>query len=91
MGMIGGKVAQLFRANLFRSQGPPRRKQDIAWKAPMTETFHTPERFGKLELVKKNEFAAICIETDPPWCQKAKAGESFRQPCKCEREMDSST
>ena len=41
-----------FRANLFRSQGPPGHKQAIAWKAPMAETFHTPERFGKLELVK---------------------------------------
>jgi hypothetical protein len=37
-----------FRANLFRSQG----KQAIAWKAPMSQTFHTPERFGTLELVK---------------------------------------
>jgi len=45
-------AGNLFRANLFRSQGPPGHKQAIAWKAPMTETFHTPERFGKLELVK---------------------------------------
>lgn len=42
----------VFRVNLFRSQGPPGHRQAIAWKAPMTETFHTPERFGKLELVK---------------------------------------
>ena len=42
-----------FRANLYRSQGPPLHKQDIAWKAPMTETFHTPERFGQLELIKE--------------------------------------
>ena len=40
-----------FRANLYRSQGPPPAKQDIAWKAPMTDTFHTPERFGELELI----------------------------------------
>jgi hypothetical protein len=45
-------AGNLFRANLFRSQGPPGHKQDITWKAPMTGTFHTPERFGKLELVK---------------------------------------
>lgn len=45
-------AGNFFRANLFRSQGPPEHKQDIAWKAPMTDTFHTPERFGKLELVK---------------------------------------
>ena len=42
-----------FRANLYRSQGPPPAKQDIAWKAPMTETFHTPERFGELELIRE--------------------------------------
>src|SRR5205807_1247945 len=35
-----------FRANLFRSQGPPERQHTIAWKAPMSETFHVPERFG---------------------------------------------
>lgn len=41
-----------FRANLFRSQGPPAKRKSIAWKAPMSETFHTPEKFGVLELVK---------------------------------------
>lgn len=45
-------AGNVFRANLFRSQGPPERQQSIAWKAPMTGTFHTPERFGQLELVK---------------------------------------
>jgi hypothetical protein len=45
-------AGNVFRANLFRSQGPPGHKQAIAWKAPMADTFHTPERFGKLELVK---------------------------------------
>ncbi|MEO8735690.1 MAG: carbohydrate-binding family 9-like protein [Edaphobacter sp.] len=44
---------RIFRANLFRSQGPPDRKKSITWKAPMTETFHTPERFGELKLVKR--------------------------------------
>jgi hypothetical protein len=44
-------MGELFRANLFRSQGPPERQHSIAWKAPMNETFHTPERFGELELV----------------------------------------
>ncbi|MEO6982789.1 MAG: hypothetical protein ABI072_06705, partial [Edaphobacter sp.] len=41
----------IFRANLFRSQGPPERQRSIAWKSPMSATFHTPERFGRLELV----------------------------------------
>jgi hypothetical protein len=45
-------VGNIFRANLFRSQGPPERQNSIAWKAPMSDTFHTPERFGQLELVK---------------------------------------
>jgi len=44
-------AGNIFRANLFRSQGPPERKKSISWQAPMTETFHTPERFGQLELV----------------------------------------
>jgi hypothetical protein len=41
-----------FRVNLFRSQGPPAREKEITWQPPMAETFHTPERFGLLELVK---------------------------------------
>jgi hypothetical protein len=44
-------VGTIFRANLFRSQGPPGRQKSIAWKAPMSDTFHAPERFGQLELV----------------------------------------
>ncbi len=44
-----------FRANLFRSQGPPDRHKSITWMAPMTETYHTPERFGLLTLVKDKE------------------------------------
>src|SRR5260370_29415763 len=40
-----------FRANLCRSQGPPARRKLIAWRAPMKETFHVPEKFGYLELV----------------------------------------
>jgi hypothetical protein len=46
------KAGNKFRVNLFRSQGPPERQHPLAWKAPMTDTFHTPERFGELELVK---------------------------------------
>jgi len=46
-------AGNVFRANLFRSQGPPERKKSIAWKAPMTETFHTPERFGTLKLIER--------------------------------------
>jgi hypothetical protein len=46
-------AGEIFRANLFRSQGPPERRKSIAWKAPMSETFHTPEQFGTLELVQR--------------------------------------
>jgi hypothetical protein len=37
-----------FRANLFRSQGPE--SQLLAWQPPMSDTFHTPERFGTMLL-----------------------------------------
>jgi hypothetical protein len=38
------------RVNLFRSQGPSP-TQLLAWQAPMGNSFHVPERFGRLELV----------------------------------------
>lgn len=40
------------RINLFRCQGPASSRHYIAWRAPMRESFHTPERFGTLELVR---------------------------------------
>ncbi len=40
------------RINLFRSQGPASARHQIAWQAPMGESFHVPERFGLLKLVK---------------------------------------
>jgi len=43
----------VFRINLFRSQGPESNRHEIAWQAPMANTFHVPERFGLLRLVKK--------------------------------------
>jgi hypothetical protein len=45
-------AGETFRVNLFRLQGPPGHRQSIAWKAPMNNTFHTPEKFGLLVLVK---------------------------------------
>jgi hypothetical protein len=45
-------AGRTFRANLFRSQGPPEHRKSIAWKAPMSNTFHVPEKFGQLTLVK---------------------------------------
>ncbi len=40
------------RVNLFRSQGPPLNRHEIAWQSPLSETFHAPDRFGLLRLVK---------------------------------------
>lgn len=45
----GGNV---LRINLFRSQGPPSARHELAWQAPMSNSFHVPERFGTLKLVK---------------------------------------
>jgi len=42
-----------FRINLFVSQGPPSRHREIAWQAPMNETFHVPEKFGLIRLASK--------------------------------------
>lgn len=41
-----------FRANLFRSQGPPDQRKSIVWQPPMADSFHVPEKFGLLMLVK---------------------------------------
>ncbi|MGH9496430.1 MAG: carbohydrate-binding family 9-like protein, partial [Candidatus Sulfotelmatobacter sp.] len=41
------------RINLFRSQGPRSARHQIAWPAPMRETFHVPEKFEILTLVNK--------------------------------------
>lgn len=40
------------RINLFRSQGPASARHQIAWQAPLSDSFHVPERFGLLKLVK---------------------------------------
>jgi hypothetical protein len=44
-------IGNTLRMNLFRSQGPPNHHQEITWQPPMAQTFHTPEKFGTLELV----------------------------------------
>ncbi len=48
-----------FRMNLFRSEGPPGRWQSIAWQPPLSDTFHTPERFGLLRLLDDPGASAI--------------------------------
>ena len=46
-------AGNVLRINLFRSQGPASSRHEIAWQAPMANTFHVPERFGLLKLVNK--------------------------------------
>jgi hypothetical protein len=43
-------VGSKLRVNFFRSQGASH--QLLAWQAPMGESFHAPEHFGILELVR---------------------------------------
>ncbi len=40
------------RINLFLSEGRPAKHREIAWQAPMSDTFHVPEKFGLIRLVK---------------------------------------
>ncbi len=41
----------IFRANMFRTEGAAPQTELIAWQPTMKDTFHVPERFGRLELV----------------------------------------
>jgi hypothetical protein len=45
------KAGTTFRMNLFLSEGPPSNHHEVTWQPPMSNTFHTPERFGLLKLV----------------------------------------
>jgi hypothetical protein len=45
-------AGRTFRANLFRSQGPPDHRVSMAWRAPMSDSFHVPEKFGILKLIR---------------------------------------
>lgn len=45
-------IGNTLRINFFRSQGPPPNRHEVTWQPPMTDTFHTPEKFGLLRLVK---------------------------------------
>jgi hypothetical protein len=46
------EAGNMLRINLFRCQGPSVRRKFMAWQAPMSESFHVPERFGTLKLVR---------------------------------------
>jgi hypothetical protein len=45
-------AGNVLRINLFRSQGPPSARHELTWQATMSNSFHVPERFGLLKLVK---------------------------------------
>jgi cellulose/xylan binding protein with CBM9 domain len=42
--------ANMFRVNLYRTEGPPKEQKEIMWQPVMSDTFHVPERFGLLRL-----------------------------------------
>lgn len=46
-------VGTTFRANLYRTEGPPDHTVEVLWQPTMSETFHVPEKFGLLKLVGK--------------------------------------
>jgi hypothetical protein len=39
------------RLNLYRIEGGPVKRKYIAWQAVQSESYHTPEKFGRLRLV----------------------------------------
>lgn len=41
-----------FRANFYRLQGPPPDRKRIAWRPTNNPSYHVPEAFGTLKLVK---------------------------------------
>jgi hypothetical protein len=45
------QVGTELRVNMFRMQGPAPDTKSIVWQPTMNDTFHVPERFGKLELI----------------------------------------
>ncbi len=44
-------AGQTFRVNFFRSQGPEPNRVQVVWQPTMSNTFHTPEKFGLLRLM----------------------------------------
>lgn len=40
----------MFRVNLYRTEGPPKEEKEIMWRPVMSNSFHMPERFGFLRL-----------------------------------------
>jgi cytochrome c553 len=52
---IDARTAQAgnaLRINFYQSQGPPERRVQIAWQPTHSSSFHVPESFGVLKLIK---------------------------------------
>ncbi len=47
------KNGTVFRVNMFRTEGPAPDTKLISWQPTMDESFHVPEKFGRLKLVGK--------------------------------------
>jgi hypothetical protein len=41
------------RLNLYRIEGGPVKRKFIAWQPVQSESYHTPEKFGRLRLVSR--------------------------------------
>lgn len=48
-------AGNVLRLNLYRIEGPPPRRKFIAWSPVFNESFHTPERFGTLQLIDEQD------------------------------------
>ena len=42
-----------FRINFYRTEGSPKDAREVMWRPTRSKTFHVPESFGELKLVKK--------------------------------------
>jgi hypothetical protein len=52
LGVAKPKPGMTFRANLYRTEGPPNDTKAILWQPTMTDTFHVPEKFGLMRLAQ---------------------------------------
>jgi hypothetical protein len=50
LGLPAPSAGQEMRINLYRCQGPPEDRKYINWQTVESESFHTPEAFGRLRL-----------------------------------------
>jgi Carbohydrate family 9 binding domain-like len=50
LGPRPARVGVDMRINLYRIQGPPPERRHINWRPVMSDSFHTPEAFGRLRL-----------------------------------------